>query len=140
MPERRRYSIYAKMKEQGWVKSHPDIQIPVPRLSYGSLFIELKTPETYPFRKMRNGKYWIEGAKETNAWGHQYAQLTRLGELRRWGNFCCFAPDGETAKRIIEYYLALEDGDITAHGLQFEKYKFYFGRYVPEEMAIMKLV
>lgn len=78
------------LKQQGVKKGVPDLHLPVARGAYHSLYIEMKaeTGRTSPEQE-----WWIR-------------------ELMQEGNFCEVCHGWESAVRVLERYLGLEEGGL----------------------------
>jgi len=63
---RAKNAALSKAKAMGWQANQPDLLIFIPK-NRTNLAIELKTPETNPFRKIRGGGMWIHDSKGQDA-------------------------------------------------------------------------
>ena len=93
-----KFSKLSKMKQAGWEASQPDLMI----LHEGEFIaIELKTPETNPFRPFRGGGMWIEKSKDFAGVEHVMSQLNYLDRLRNVGFTVALLDSFDSACKLI---------------------------------------
>ena len=105
MSKLQKIKFIAEMKAQGWETGQPDIIINAQRGGYTNLAIELKKPETYPFRIMETGWYWINKTTDRKSKERILIQARYLDHLCGEGSLGMFIGGSSDAIKLIDAYL-----------------------------------